>query len=211
MQTNQFSSKKSIWLVLLVVSAFSFLAISSCKEEKPPKGSCISLSKSKIEKAWGDYIRQGKIDYLSFITFYNPINHEINVSVQAFDSSYKPIGPFVKLLSESDCADSLPKLRVGENIATLADLEILIDSVHLKDFAYLALTPYSKEGNLAYKTRVVDKNEKVLSATGGTLPCPPCINCRPPCPADCTPVCADTVIDNTNSFNSLIRDTIKKQ
>jgi hypothetical protein len=214
MQTIQFSFKKSIWLLLLVVAAFLFLSISSCNEnnEKPPKGSCISLSKSKIEKAWGDYIKQGKIDYLSFITFYNPLNHEINVSVQAFkkidEKHYQPIGPFVKLLSESGCADLLPKVRVGENIATPIDLEILIDSVHLKDFAYLALTPYSKEGNLAYNTKVIDKNYKVLSATGGTLPCPPCVNCRPACAADCTPPCSQKELDSLNNTSRVIRDSV---
>jgi len=196
-----------------VVAAFSFLSISSCKE-KPPKGSCISLSKSKIEKAWGDYIRRGEIDYLSFITFYNPLNHEINVSVQAFKkidkTSYQQIGPFVKLLSESGCADLLPKVKVGENIATLDDLEMLKEPGVLKDFAYLALKPYSDSGgHLTYTSRLVDKKDKVLLASfGGTLPCPPCVNCRPPCAADCTPPCTQKELDSLNNTSRVIRDSV---
>jgi hypothetical protein len=203
MQQNQRQSKRAFWIILILLSVFSVFSISSC-EKKPPKGLCISLSKSKIDKAWSSYIKNGEIDYLTFITFYNSITHEMIVSVQAFKKNHNPIGPSVKLYTEEGCADLLPKVAVGENTASLKELDILSENgKEFKDFGYLVLTPYSYEGYLAFKTRVVDKNNKALSITlESTLPCPPCINCRPPCPTLCSPPCTPEQLDSIQRLDT---------
>src|SRR5450432_3007237 len=112
MQTSQFSFKKCIGLLALGAAVFLFLPISSCKA---PKGACIALTKSKINKAWGKPGYLKDIDYLTFITSYNPIKHEISVGVQAFKKDYTSIGSFVKLSTGDGWKDTLPSLSVGRN------------------------------------------------------------------------------------------------
>jgi hypothetical protein len=205
MNQNHFLQKKFLGLFLFIVATAFVLSLPSCKETKPPKGLCISLSRSKIDKAWSGYIKNGEIDYLTFITFYNSITHEMTVSVQAFKKNHNPIGPFVKLYTEEGCADLLPKVAVGENTASLSELNILSENgKEFKDFGYLVLTPYSYSGYLAFKTKVVDKNTSLLGLMSETLPCPPCINCRPPCPALCSPPCTPEQLDSIQGLGSTI-------
>lgn len=191
MQTDQFPFKKSIWLLLLPV--FSFLIITSCKE-KAPDGTCISLSKSKIKKAWVTPGHMNSISYFKLITFYNPINNDIKVSAQAYTSAYQPIGDLVKLTTGKKC-DTLPALLVGVNFIYKDSMNIIDSSGNLKDFEYIQFTPgvYYYQCDSTRKIRILNFGTKVMKdATTvnalSTLPCPPCINCKPP---DSCPVSED--------------------
>ena len=189
MQTSQFLFKRNIWLMPLAISVFSLFSLSSCKE-KAPKGSCVALTRSKINKEWvkPGYIKD--INYMTFITCYNPIKHEISVGVQAYDKDYKAVGEYFMLATGDAWKDDLPPLAVGKNNIELADLNIL-ESGKLKDFAFVNLVPYGQNGYLWYNTTVVDKELKSLNIKPLTAyPCPPCVNCKPPCPINCDPPCS---------------------
>ncbi|MFZ1263256.1 MAG: hypothetical protein WAT34_07060, partial [Chitinophagaceae bacterium] len=136
MQKNRFPVNKRIWLLPLIVAVFSLFGISSCKE-KAPKGSCIALTKSQIIKAWEKSGHLKNIDYLTFITCYNPISHEIHTGVQAYNKLYQPIGSYVNLTTGDAWNDTLPPVAVGKNNLDFVELDILDKTGNLKDFAYI--------------------------------------------------------------------------
>ena len=120
MQTNQTLFKKNIWVLSLVIAIFSLLNISSCNaKDESVKGQCITLSRSKIIKSWVNDGYMEDIDYLKFITYYNSINHEFQVYVQAYKKvskvEYQPIGPLVKLNTGGSCPSDLPPMMVSDN------------------------------------------------------------------------------------------------
>ena len=190
MQRSKFSFKKSIELSLSVVIAVALLLnISSCKGKKADFGpSCIILENTTINNAWvtPGYTSPGSsniIDYLKFITAYNPITGDFKVSVQAFKGDNSKIGGLVKLNTGVGCPVTLPPVSVGENIIDLSTLDILETNGTLKNFDYIKLTPkvyvYEHENYLTFAIEVVTGG--VGAERPSPLPCPPCDYCKPPC------------------------------
>jgi len=194
MQINQLFTKKSSWLLPLVIAVCSMLIISSCgkQEEKAPDGTCITLSRAKINNAWGKPGHLKDISYLTFITSYNPVNHKFEVSVQAYKADYSAIGDLVKLAVGKSCPTNLPPILIGVNNQDFLALNIVDTTTtpwKLKDFTYIDFTPVVDKLScgtynlnlLKYKTSVEGGGEGIPKIDIITLPCPPCINCRPVC------------------------------
>ena len=221
MRTIHLFSKKSIWLLLFcVIAAFTMVNISSCNGNGP-KGTCLSLSKSKIKKSWNPEYKNrndsNRPKYLKFFTTYDPIKRTFRVSAMAYKGplgKYQPIGSYIKLSNGNSCPTDLPTVAVGENTIDIDDLYILDSNGKLRDFAYISLKPYADTttGFLRYKIDVVDKNRVTILELEppSTNPCPPCINCIPPCPTNCKPIC-EVKYEDSLKTNTPIADTANDQ
>lgn len=179
------------------------LTLSSC-DEKAPNGSTIAMTKSMINKKWVNPGIVKDIEYITFVTFYNPLTHKINVSAQAFSKDYKEVGSILKLTTGDAWNDTLPPVAVGINNIYFNKLDILNGEGGLKDFSYVNLTPYADGGYLYFDTKVIAKDGKSQTVSILTAyPCPPCLNCIPSCPPRCSPPCP-TPFDSTKTKDSII-------
>lgn len=215
MQPIQFLPGKRLWPILpFSILAFILLNITAC-EEKAPKEGCITLSRSQVKKAWVNpgFTEPGskdQISYLKFITCYNPVNKEFNMNAQAFKGDYTPIGKLVKLKTGNSCPADLPTFVIGEINYDFSNFEIIDSAGNLKDFGYINIIPkidyYQGIGIMGIRIQVMDKTGKTTAPIDPPqgLPCPPCENCRPSCPATCTPPCLPPHADSLRTSNKNI-------
>jgi hypothetical protein len=206
MQTSQFSFKKSIWLLPLAITVFSLLGISSCNGKNDNTGkkdnlgpSCMTLTKDQINKNWVPTYtnptnpEKNIISILKFYSTYDQGSGGFSVHVQAFNKSNSPLGNSIDLSSGVACGINLPPLVQGRsNDIELSALNILKpDGTLVDNFDKIILTPeidvISGFDFLQYDVAVIVGDSRTAGPT--LLPCPPCVNCKPPCPADCQPAC----------------------
>ncbi len=189
----------------LTIAAFLMLTIASCKGKKENFAgmdvSCAVLLQEKMKNAWETPGHLKSIDYLTFYSSYNRGSGKFDVGVQAFKKDNSKIGSYVDLTAGAGCNVSLPMgTAIGENNIELADLDILKDPSTLKDFDYVKLTPkICPESDINFMCFDV---EIVTGGVGspverGTLPCPPCPYCKPPCAADAKKI--DTLMNSKDT------------
>jgi len=196
MQTGHFSLKQGIWILLSPVIVIAFLlSISSCtnKDEKADFGtSCVTLSSQEIQDYWVDkgYTTPGATDLieaLEFTTIYDRFTGSLNVYVRGIKSDDNPVsGSDIDLYTSTSCTMP-PDIAIGTNFLDISQLDILNKEGKLRNFNYIRFTPQAFPENRSFMNFSV----AVVSGTGteekgGTLPCPPCEYCRPPCPTDDT-------------------------
>lgn len=188
MQTIQFSFKKSYWgSVVFLLPLTLLLIFSSCKGKKESFAgmdvSCAVLLQQKMKDAWETPGYFKSIDYFTFYSSYNRGTGNFSVGVQAFKKDYSKIGGYIDLTTGTGCNVNLPNgVAIGENNISLTNLNILKADGTLQDFDYMKLIPKVCPENDAFMCFDVDL---VTGGVGGemrvTLPCPPCIYCKPPC------------------------------
>ncbi len=210
MQTGQSLIKNRIWMQLLpvAIAVVSLLTISSCKEKKEKKKalvtspSCMMLTKTDINQ-WvtngytdTSAANKNRIIWLRFITSWKGAGTEFDVKVEGLrddkDRNSIVSGSETKLTSGSSCIISLPAaIGLSSNSCKLSDLNILEPNGTLKsNFDYLLLTPEANPTDPNYMSfKMTVFYTAGSTPEGGTLPCPPCINCKYPCPDDCPLPC----------------------
>jgi len=174
----------------------------SCKGKKDTNGSlfasCIVLTKSKLTSNWvSRYTRPtNPIDEkIKVIKLFSVENGKggYDVTARAFNEKDGQIGKDIKLTEGLACEFDLPSLVKGKsNDIYLDSLQIIkADGSLIENFEKIILTPmiyeYSGFQFLQYQVQIEIGDR--INMSRNALPCPPCINCKPPCPANCTPLC----------------------
>ncbi len=159
----------------------------------------MTLTKDQLEKEWVPKFTdpnkpdKEKITILKFYSNFNPTSKGYDVSVRAYNMDDTELGNEIVLSEGIACGTTLPPLFIGRsNDIKLDDLKILKSNGTLVDhFSKIILTPkeYQVGGYkfLQYNVDVIVGDQR--SAAPPALPCPPCINCMPPCPQNCEPIC----------------------
>ncbi len=208
-----FSFKKDLTFYFIL---FSFLLIAffpSCKNEEKPKeiaGVCAVLLNDDIQKNWvdKDFTKpnsNNQITTLDVIAFYNSISSEFTIYIQGVTKNGDIVpGSEIKILEGTSCSPIRSASIPQHNYYKIADLDILEKDGKLKSFNYISFTPslYASEKYLMNFELSVVLNDRTSSMKGGTLPCPPCINCEPSCATWCTPPCPNidsTITDSTGN------------
>ena len=206
MQTSPFSFKKIIWQLPSVITIFALLSISSCKGKNDKEGgkenlasSCLTLTADTINKYWAPkYTNPSNpakdiITVLKFYPSYDPKSGGYKLSVQAFNNVDIKLGNEFNLDAGIACAVNLPSLVTGRsNDLDLGSLNIFKgDGSLVANFSKIILTPAVENVSgfnfLKFDVAVVIGDSRTQAAS--ILPCPPCINCKPPCPVNCSPAC----------------------
>lgn len=220
MKQHQHAARFFLWLtipfsvVLVIVTGTS-----SCTDKKSSGSSfhfsydslktkfdnatCITLTKSQIEKEWTPAFtdpgneEKDKIKVIKFFTDVSSSGQSFTVTAQAYNVDDYPLGKLITLGSGENCGKTLPPyLRGISNQYVFSELNITNTSDgELKDgFKQLILDPYTYLDGvnyfLAFKIYVDDGS--IPRAMGNSLPCPPCINCKL-CPKICDNKCDTTV------------------
>jgi hypothetical protein len=198
--------------LMLGITLISFIFL-SCNTKKTSTGdvetSCVTLSSDQIQEAWVDpgYTNPGSDNLVSYVDFQATLDQasgKLSVNAQGYKADNTAIGSLITLSIGSNCPTDLPPVQVGKNTIDMSKLNILEADGKLRNFNYVKLTPkvYEEAGNkyLSFSIEVVD--DGVSSERPSSLPCPPCIYCRPPC---------DTLIDNDTTVIPLARDTMRTQ
>lgn len=201
---------KKYLLSLAILGMLSLLTF-SCKDEvrnfnniKPDDSepTCMTLTKDQIEDNWVPTYTdpanpaETKITVLRFYAYFNPETNGYSISVQALNNAGKPLGKLIDLNRGKGCDQNLPPLITSKNYdVELSSLQMLKDDGTLIDFfTKLIVTPASTDiGGLNFlKLDMTVATEDGTTSRGSGLPCPPCPNCKPPCPDWCVPVCPPT-------------------
>ena len=192
----------------LLIAAFTILLFSACKMDKPAGDNpiCVKLNKNDIQK-WIDdgYIKPGErskytVNLRAAYAFPGK-GYRLYAALQNADGSL--IEKSVIRLDKVDTCSVAhiklsPYILLGTMRTSLADWNIW-DGVKLKDsFSFIRLEPFNYKDSqgisyLALNEFTIDKWGHIITSpttTGTTtfqaaLPCPPCDNCRPPCPGEC--------------------------
>ena len=201
---------KKYFIRVAIISMLS-LSFFSCKDETrnftkteadDSEVSCMTLTKAQIEDEWVTKYTastnppETKIKVLKFYAYYNPETKNYSVSVQAFNDSDKSLGNLIDLNRGRGCDTTLPALLTSKSYdIELSSLQMLNpDGTLIEFFTKLIITPASYEiGGLYFlKLDMAVVTEDGSTSRGSGLPCPPCINCNPPCPDWCEPICPPT-------------------
>jgi hypothetical protein len=201
MQNSHFATRQILKKVrLLILAGISFILLYSCSDNKKKEPaaalgpSCVTLTSSQINDAWvtPGYTTPGNRNLIKWVRVYTTWNgmagSDFRVTVTGIRADFTEIaGSSIPLTSGAACAVSLPaNISVGKNSFLLTSLDILEANGTLKsDFNFVKLAPQAWPDNTNYMNYSVD----VVSgggtvAKGGSLPCPPCIYCQPPCPIE---------------------------
>jgi hypothetical protein len=198
MQRSFFNSRTNTRLLLVFfLSGGLLFGMLSCKDPKNTPiaagPSCVTVSNTKIKNAWvtSGYTTPGNRDYivwLKFLTSYGGPGTDFVVRVRGLRADYSEVsGSDILLSPGTDCLVTLPNdIAIGYNSIKLEDLGILQNDGSLKtDFNYLKLTPQRFPENPYFMNYSLDAVFGGSTSAGkSTLPCPPCVYCRPPCPPD---------------------------
>lgn len=195
MQKRKHFPGRHVWLwPLLILSAAGFLWISSCTSGTTKATitgpSCVTLTSKQINDMWvtPGYTKPGNTNQVTWLKIYTGYsgpgtNFSANVNGMKSDNSQAPDSK-IDMAAGTGCTVTLPAdLAIGSNTIDLAALDILEkDGTLKKTLDYVKFTPQPFPANktfLNYTVEVVYTTGAV--AKGETLPCPPCIYCRPPC------------------------------
>jgi hypothetical protein len=195
MQPKQFFAFQRVGLPPLIVLVISCLGIlASCVDPKTKATitgpTCVTLTKDQIQKGWIDpgYTKPGATDKITWLKLYTSYggpetNFSANVHGMETDNT-EPAGSKLDLNTGTDCNVKLPDdLAIGSNSIDISTLDIFnADGTVKKELEYVKFTPQLFPSNRTFMNYAVE----VVYTTGaqqkgGTLPCPPCIYCRPPC------------------------------
>jgi hypothetical protein len=189
MQTN---------LSLLTLAVFSLLCISSCGTEESTvhkeslAAPCFVLTETQINNYWvTEYTSPSNPEnkLIAIIRFYVHSNAlGIALSVQAFNSTYEPLGKTITISPGEYCDCELSHFMIGESYdVNWNDLKIINpeNGQLVEGFNNIILRPQTEtipETDLNY----LQFNLEVHIGNGEperqvVLPCPPCINCKPRC------------------------------
>ncbi len=222
MTPANFSIQRS-WLIMPIV-AVAMVVLFSCNETKKGKDAklttttpCFSLTKEQIKTAWidpghtGNLNPKDNIKFIQFMSTQNPDN-SIDVSVQGLKEDGTPIGDPIRLEKEAGCRPDFPKVTVKKNFAELSVWKILKDPTTFSDkFVKVGFMPdifTAEGGEQVLQFKVTSYSTDTEDDFPSLLPCPPCINCRPPCPANCTPACTTKDSMDIGTFNGIkVRDS----
>ena len=193
MQSIHFPIKKNRWLLLpLAITVFALFSISSCKEKKVNSAEaltktdfpCVELTYTTVRAAWTD-AQLGSINYFTFFTDYDRPTKTFKVYAEAYDVSHNLIGSIVDLGEVPGCSKRLGFVAVGRNNIDKNKLGIISGSGSLVKFVNIKLTPdihrHRRTNFLNYHLEVITEEE--TTPVDDAYPCPPCINCKPQCPA----------------------------
>ena len=216
MLKNRFIFKKIFWLLPLSIAVIIMMNISSCNQggKKGASGTeCLTLTKAQMDNWFPAYSNPSdpvanKISVLEFFPAYDAGSKTYSVSVKGYNTSNAQLGNALDFSTGSACVIPDPVPGIGKHYQLfLADLNILNADGALKDgIENIKLTPQTySDGQLKFEVTATQNGE--IIALGFILPCPPCLNCRPPCPDDCTPAC-DSIISMDSG--TITRDTISK-
>jgi hypothetical protein len=201
MEKNNHLRKMKPLALLLIVSASCLFIISSCKnkktETKKEMLACdITLAAADLQAQWvtPDYTKPGdpnEIDTVDIVVSYDPVSKQMQVTLKGMRKGNTEVkGSDIKLFDGTSCSKPAYTSIPEHNYFKLADLGVLDGQGKLTNFNYIRFVPqkYSRDGSVM--------NFALSVFTGGvsdpkdeSLPCPPCLNCNPPCPEDCTPAC----------------------
>jgi hypothetical protein len=185
----------------------------SCKGKETKTGdvetACVTLTSTQVKEAWVDpgYTNPASDNLVSYIDFQATLDEatgKLTVNAQGFKADNTAVGSLINLNTGTNCPTNLPAVEVGKNLVDMSKLNILEPDGKLKTFSYIQLTPtvYEDGGKkyLSFSIEVVE--EGGTTQRPPSLPCPPCIYCRPPC---------DTLIDNDTSRIPHAMDTTRTQ
>jgi hypothetical protein len=151
---------------------------------------CVTLTKDQIQKGWVDpgYTKPGatdKITWLKLYTSYGGPGTNFSANVHGMESdNTEPAGSKLDLNTGTGCTVSFPAdMAIGSNSIDISTLDIFnADGSVKKELEYVKFTPQAFPSDkmfLNYTVEVVYTTG--TQQKGGSLPCPPCIYCRPPC------------------------------
>ena len=207
MQANQLL-KRSPGALLLVIAASFLILFSSCNNNKSDKtllagSGCLTLTNTQLGDWFPAYSNPSDpvANQISVLKFYPVISSGdtgYSVTVKAFNSANTQLGNELTLNS-GICELPVPLPGLGQRYEVwLSDLNILKQDGSLMDnLTELIFTPSTNTGANLIQFSVSAKIDGVSMARGDVLPCPPCVNCRPPCPSDCIPACDSTGMQDT--------------
>jgi hypothetical protein len=222
--TSLFSTTRSYsrWLMTMVALVILVACLPACKEKK--KGgdpaiaepavdvTCFTLTKKQIQDEWitpgytSNSDPKKNINYIQFFTSVVPRTNNFDINIQAYDTTGAPLGNLIKLGTGQGCPINLPTVLIGRNFLDFKRLNILKDPTTIADyFQRIVFTPaiFQKDGFDLLQFKTTAFYENTTMGLEGALPCPPCINCRPPCPDYCTPACTPEQLDSLASINPM--------
>lgn len=185
-------SASVILLGLFIISLYSCVG----KSDKQPAAafgppSCMKLTAKEIQTHWVDKgftdpASADLIHYIQIYTAYLGPGSDFKVSVLGLRKDYTPVtGSEFDLGPDASCLVTFPAdVAIGSNSTVLSSLNILEADGKLKPtFDKLQLTPQKdpKHPDFMNFALMVYSAEGTAAPSEGTLPCPPCYNCRPPC------------------------------
>lgn len=202
MKPKTTSSFRNYVLGAITISCFILLTfLPSCKEQEKAKAdftgrpTCMKLTKAQLQD-WvrDEYTKPGNPDYIETLILYTGFpgpgsDFQLNVRGLKKDDTEVP-GSRLDLDSTNDnCTPKLPAYySIGSNSIARSELGIFDATGKLeKNFSYLQLRPNvftdtaTKTNFLIYDITVVNSDGSTRPLAKGTLPCPPCVYCRPPC------------------------------
>jgi len=212
MQLQQ--SKYLYYTIQLIIFNLLLISFYSCKDKKDNgsennlSASCIILTNSKLSKNWiPRYTKPTNPDdeKIKVIKLFSVENGKggYDVTARAYNAKDNQIGKEIKLTEGIACEFDLPPLVKGKsNDLDLNDLKIINeDGSLIENFEKIILTPmvykYGEFQFLQYQVQIEIGDR--INEGRSSLPCPPCINCKPPCPDNCTPQCEP--VDSVKKIN----------
>jgi hypothetical protein len=180
-------------LPLLAIGAAFLFVLNSCINDDPKVTStgptCVTLTAKQINDIWvtPGYTKPGSTNQITWLQIYTSYagsgtNFEANVHGMKADNTETPDSK-IDMAAGTSCTVSLPNLAYSSNIIDVSKLDIFeADGTVKKGLSYVKFTPRvfsSDKTFLSYNAEVVYSSG--AQAKGETLPCPPCIYCRPPC------------------------------
>jgi hypothetical protein len=182
------------------------ITISSCndnKKEDVAAGVCLTLTKAQLDSWFPTYseptsLPANQIMYVKFYPVWNANTNSYDVTARGLNQSGNQLGSDLMLNSKADCGT---QLQIRSYEYSMVELNLLNSSGDLLNgFEELILNPTTWVTDPAVlQLNVSVKINGATLSRGEILPCPPCVNCRPPC-------------DSTADQDTLLRviDTMKK-
>ena len=211
----------SRWLLPLLAMIIAIAIIPSCKNDDKKKDpsiaapeadvTCFTLTKKQIQDEWvtpgytSNSDPKKNINYIQFFTSVVPRTNNFDINIQAYDTSGNALGNLIKLGTGQGCPVNLPTVLIGRNFIDFNKLNILKNPTTIADyFQRIVFTPaiYQRDGFDLLQFKATAFYENTTMGLDGALPCPPCINCRPPCPDYCTPACTPNQLDSLASLDT---------
>jgi len=218
-QTNYLRKIRALVSLLAVFTSCLFI-ISSCKgkkEEKETLACDISFAAATMEKDWvtpkyTEPGNQNEIVTVDIVVLYDPDSKQMRVSLKGLRKDNTEVtGSDVKLFDGTSCTKPVYTSIPDHNYFKLADLGILDEQGKLKKFNYIKFEPQKYSRNESVMNFAISVfADGVSNPKDGSLPCPPCLNCIPPCPEDCSPPCTkedSAIVFGTTSSTLVPPDT----
>lgn len=195
MQKRKHPYSHYLWLLPVFIITIMYLFVtSSCSDSRSKSmttgPTCVTLTAKQINDMWvtPGYTRSGSANQVTWLKLYTSYggpgsNFAVNINGMKTDLSQAPDSK-IDMAAGTGCDVTLPAdIAIGSNSIDVSALDIFeADGSLKKNINYVKFTPQAFAENKSFMNYTVEVIYSTGSqAKGITLPCPPCVYCRPPC------------------------------